>query len=186
MDYSPPGFSIHGLLQARILKWVVIPISRGSSQPRDRTQACCIAGRFFTDWVTREGQCGTVMVLPLLFFIFSKLTMVLCVYVCVCFPKICSSLLYLGGKNMNMKVAQSCPTLYGPLDYSLPGSSVHGIFQARILKWVAISYSRGSSSPTGWTHISWVSRVFPGKLTFFNSALNISQVCLWLYTFHSI
>ena len=42
-------------------------------------------------------------------------------------------------------IAQSCPTLCNPLDCSLSGSSVHGIFQARILQWVAISYSRGSS-----------------------------------------
>ena len=41
--------------------------------------------------------------------------------------------------------AQSCPTLCNPEDYSLPGSSVHGIFQARILEWIAISFSRGSS-----------------------------------------
>ena len=42
-------------------------------------------------------------------------------------------------------VAQSCPTFCEPIDYSLPGSSVHGIFLARILEWVAISFSRGSS-----------------------------------------
>ena len=44
-----------------------------------------------------------------------------------------------------MKVTQSCLTLCDPMDCSLPGSSVHGIFQARILEWVAISFSRGSS-----------------------------------------
>ena len=43
------------------------------------------------------------------------------------------------------EVAQSCPTLCDPMDCSLPGSSVHGIFQARVLEWVAISFSRGSS-----------------------------------------
>ena len=43
------------------------------------------------------------------------------------------------------EVTQSCPTLYDPMDCSPPGSSVHGISQARILKWVAISFSRGSS-----------------------------------------
>ena len=48
MDYSPPGSSVHGILQTRILKWVVIPFSRGSSQPRDQTQVSRIAGRFFT------------------------------------------------------------------------------------------------------------------------------------------
>ena len=45
------------------------------------------------------------------------------------------------------EVVQSCPTLCDPMDCSpcLPGSSVHGIFQARVLEWVAISFSRGSS-----------------------------------------
>ena len=42
-------------------------------------------------------------------------------------------------------VAQSCLTLCDPMDYSLPGSSIHGIFQARVLEWVAVSFSRGSS-----------------------------------------
>ena len=44
-------------------------------------------------------------------------------------------------------VAQSCPTLWDPMDCSPPGSSVHGIFQARILEWVAIPYFRGLSQP---------------------------------------
>ena len=44
-------------------------------------------------------------------------------------------------------VAQSCPTLCHPMDCSPPGFSVHGILQARILEWVAISFSRGSSRP---------------------------------------
>ena len=43
------------------------------------------------------------------------------------------------------EVTQSCPTFCDPMDCSPPGSSVHGIFQARILEWVAISFSRGSS-----------------------------------------
>ena len=54
MDCSPPGSSVHGILQARILEWVAIPFSRGSSWPRDQTQVCCIAGGFFTVWATRE------------------------------------------------------------------------------------------------------------------------------------
>ena len=40
------------------------------------------------------------------------------------------------------EIAQSCPTLSDPMDYSLPGSSVHGIFQARVLEWVAIAFSK--------------------------------------------
>ena len=49
-----PGSSVHGVLQARILEWVAISFSRGSSQRRDRTRVSCISGRFFTNWATRE------------------------------------------------------------------------------------------------------------------------------------
>ena len=52
------------------------------------------------------------------------------------------------------EVAQSCPTLYDPMDCSLPGSSVHGIFQARVLEWGAIDFSRGSSQPRDQTQVS--------------------------------
>ena len=45
---SPPGSSVPGILQGRILEWVAIPFSKGSSQPRDQTQVSCIAGRLFT------------------------------------------------------------------------------------------------------------------------------------------
>ena len=47
MDYSPPGCSAHGILQARILEWVAITFSRGSSRPRDQTQVSRIGGRHF-------------------------------------------------------------------------------------------------------------------------------------------
>ena len=53
-------------------------------------------------------------------------------------------------------VTQSCLTLCDPVKYSPPGSSVHRIFQARILEWVAISFSKGSSWPRDWTWISCV------------------------------
>ena len=51
MDYT-----VHGILQARILGWVAFPFSKGSSQPRDQTQISSTAGRFFTSWPTREAQ----------------------------------------------------------------------------------------------------------------------------------
>ena len=51
---SPPGSFVHGILQERILEWVAIPFSRGSSRSRDQTQVSCIAGEFFTVWATRE------------------------------------------------------------------------------------------------------------------------------------
>ena len=56
MDCSPPGSSVPGILQARLLERVAIPFSRRSSQPRDRTQVSCIAGRFFIAWATREAH----------------------------------------------------------------------------------------------------------------------------------
>ena len=52
MDCSPPGSSVHGILQATILEWVAIPFSRGSSQSRDWTQISCVAGSLFTIWAT--------------------------------------------------------------------------------------------------------------------------------------
>ena len=48
-----------------------------------------------------------------------------------------------------VKVAQSCPTIRDPMDYT-----VHGILQARILEWVVVPFSRGSSQPSGWTQVS--------------------------------
>ena len=65
-----------------------------------------------------------------------------CVYVCVC-----------------VLSSQSCTTLCGPVDCSPLVSSVHEIFQTRILEWGAVSYSRGSSRLMGWAHISCVSYI---------------------------
>ena len=50
MNSSPPGSSVHGILQARTLEWAAIPFSSGSSWLRDWTRVSCIAGRFFTIW----------------------------------------------------------------------------------------------------------------------------------------
>ena len=54
IDCSPPGYSVPGILQARILEWVAIPFSKGFPQPRDWTWVSHIAGRCFTIWATRE------------------------------------------------------------------------------------------------------------------------------------
>ena len=51
---DPMDYIVHGIFQARILEWVAFPFSRGSSQPRDRTQVSRIAGGFFASWATRE------------------------------------------------------------------------------------------------------------------------------------
>src|SRR5574337_493665 len=74
MDCSPTGSSVHGISQARILEWVAISFSRGSSRPKDQTQVSYIAGKLFTDlatwriycnyffkWCTYESESGSVM-----------------------------------------------------------------------------------------------------------------------------
>ena len=69
MDCSPPGSSVHGILQARTLEWITMPSYRGNSQLRDRSLVSCIsciAGRFFTIWDTKEA--------PGLFFINIQIT----------------------------------------------------------------------------------------------------------------
>ena len=77
--------------------------------------------------------------------------------------------------SSDSEVTQSCPTLCDPMDCSLSGSSVHGIFQARILEWVAVSFSRGSSQPKDRTRVSciasrrftvWATRWVSGKTSF--------------------
>ena len=102
LDCKLPGSSVHGILQARILEWIAMPSSRGSSQPRN-LMSPALAAEFFTTAA---------------------------------------------------KSLQSWLTLCDPMDYNLPGSSVHRILQARILEWVAMSSSRGSSWPMDWTRIS--------------------------------
>ena len=53
---NPTDYTVHGILQARILEWVAFPFSRGSFQPRNWTRVSCIAGGFFIDWAIREAQ----------------------------------------------------------------------------------------------------------------------------------
>ena len=106
MDCSPPGSSVHGILQTRVLCPVTILFSRGSSWPRDHNWVCSIAGGFFSFSATWKALYA----------------------VCVCANSL-----------------QLCPTLYDPMNYSLPGSSVHVILQARILELVAMPSSRASA-----------------------------------------
>ena len=75
-------------------------------------------------------------------------------------------------------VAQSCPTLCDPLDCSPPGSSVHGILQARILEWVVTSSSRGSSQPRDQTHVSCVACI--GRWMLYHWATWEDCIYIWL------
>ena len=79
-------------------------------------------------------------------------------------------------------VAKSCPTLRDPMDCSPSGSSVHEILQARILEWVAISFSRGSSQPRDWTHISCI-----GKWILYHWATReVYYLCPVLYNWEQV
>ena len=72
----------------------------------------------------------------------------------------CHFLLQCLKEKSESEVAQLCPTLSDPMDCSLPGSSVHGILQTRILEWVAIPFSRGSFQPKDWTWFSCIAGRF--------------------------
>ena len=127
MDCSLPGSFVRGIFQARILEWVVISFSRGSSRPRVEPMSLTsleLAGSFFT----------FTLYLYSLFFTAqpgkSKVRII---------TKIESSI------NMKVKVSQLCPTLGDRMDCSLPGSFVRGVLEAAILEWVTIPFSRESS-----------------------------------------
>ena len=77
MDCSPSGSSVQGILQARILKWVAIPFSRGSSWSADWTWVSCIAGRFFTVWATREATAVSFVIYSWCLFFFHA-------FLCLC------------------------------------------------------------------------------------------------------
>ena len=79
-------------------------------------------------------------------------------------------------KESESEIAQLCPILYDPMDCSLPGSSIHGIFQARVLEWGAIAFSRGSSQPRDQ---AWVSCIADRHFTVW------STTCLETWAFPS-
>ena len=91
MDCGPQGSTVHGILQVKILEWVVIPLSRGYSQARDRTQVSCIEGTFFTKYLNHEGRPNVSIHMNKLVNMFSVCEYVpilenlglLCMYMCV-------------------------------------------------------------------------------------------------------
>ena len=126
MDWSLSGSSIHGIFQARVLEWVAISFSRGSSQPRDQTQVSRIVGRRFTIWATREAHlmnlCGrsdlaTLFVCLITFHYNKNHTPVLFVHI-YCIPD-CQLLVARNSVYLTCGcclVAKWCPTLCGPMD----------------------------------------------------------------------
>ena len=144
VDCSPPSFSIHGILQARILEWVAISFSRGSSLPRDWTQVSCIADRLFTIWATREASSGIE--------IFKK-----SVSLMRNFLKRFSSNIKINPKEEDdIGVAERNERI---IQDSMD-CTILGILQARILEWVAFPFSRWSSQPRDWTQVSCIAGRF--------------------------
>ena len=153
MNWGPPVFA-HGILQARILEWVAISFSRGSSQSRDRTHVSCIAGRFSCIADRPSEMSVEKLVIPSTFLKFlwdilmppfsSDTCWALLVYVSVQFSS----------------VAKSCPTHCDPMDCSTPGFPV-----LRYLPELAQ------------THVHWVSDAIQPShpLSSPSPALNLSQ-----------
>ena len=149
MDYSPPGSSVHGILQAGILEWIAIPFSRGCSQPRDWTRVSCIAGGFFTVWVTREASERWKLLsqhdlnwhlsyyVPCWIYVDYTGRMYRNMYCgIVIYSKKCSWSLFLAQFN---SVTQSCSTFCDPMDCSRPGIPVlHHLpeFAQTLVHWV--------------------------------------------------
>ena len=145
MNCSPPGSSVHGISRARLLEWVVISFSRGSSWPRDWTQVSYIASRYFAIRATREvlrrirddAKVGGWRP-RMMEFIFSEMGS------SWDGNKDNDGTYFTGlfwGWKVKVLVAQSCLTLCNAMDCSPLVSSVHGILQTRILAWVVISFS---------------------------------------------
>ena len=119
---------------------------QGSSQPRDGTQVSQITDRFFTIWARLLNK-GVAF--------FGSLSILVSFWQLVSWSS-CFS----WDALWKVLVTQSCPTLCDPMDYISPGSSVHGILQARILECVAMPFCRGSSPPRDWFLVSGIAGRF--------------------------
>ena len=125
MDCSLPGSSLHGILRARILEWVVYPFSRGSSWPRNWTEVSCIVGGFFTSWATREAH--NVRSLRKVEKKKKKRLSCFVSWIFLLFRRECmqNSNIFLARKlESSCSVAKLCLTLCDPMDCSTPGFPV--------------------------------------------------------------
>ena len=158
MDCSPPGSSVHGILQARILEWVAIFFSRESSQPRNWTQGSnpgLLHCRQILYHLNHQGSpkreielltkhSESLFLNSLWSFFFFCNNWILSTWNLLPLRILQNNVYWTLSK---WELLQSCPTPYDPGDCSLPGSSVHVILQAGILEWVVMLFSGGSSPP---------------------------------------
>ena len=112
MQCSPPGSSVHGIFQARILEWVAVSFSRASSRPRDWICVYCIEGGFFTTEPPGKPLLGLQMAI---FYVFEESSL----WAYVSSPPLLISPVQFSS------VAQSCLTLCDPMNRSTPGLPVH-------------------------------------------------------------
>ena len=174
------GFSVHGFFKTRVVEWVAISSSRGSSLPRDKICVTCIDRWLLYHWATWQAHllgissvtqscpslCDPVDCSTPVFPVHHQLPELTQTHVHLVSDAIqpshpLSSSSPPACTGCGGLVNKSCLTLATPMDYSLPGSSIHGIVQARILEWVAISFSGGSSRPRDQNQISCIaSRIF--------------------------
>ena len=142
-DCSPPGSSVHGILQARMLEWVAILLQGFLLQ---RT------------FPTQGSNPGLLHCKQVLYYLSHQENPVLWWFELFCTFTALITKFWLKVYTGYALVNESCLTLCNPMDCSPSGSSVHGIFQARILEWVAIFFYRGSSQSRAQTCISCTGR----------------------------
>ena len=123
MDCSLPDSSVHGILQARVLEWVAISFSRGSSRPRDQTWVSRTAGRRFSLCATRESLGAEPCIICLCVTGFCSLKITSGKFTCVAAYIIISFLFK--AKQYSVQFTRSCPTLCDPMDCSTPGLRIH-------------------------------------------------------------
>ena len=144
MDCSLPGSSVHGILQIRILEWVAIPFSRGSSWPRGLTCVSCLAGRFFTIWGKKPRFC---LLVTLEYF----------------FPSICASQL----TSLPTYPPQCCCLFF---KYYMIMSLYVPLFTQKMVQWLPMAYTLDSKhigwpcAPLVYIELSQLSLLFPHPL----------------------
>ena len=137
MDCSPP---VHGILQARILEWIAISFSRGSSRPRDWTPGSYNAGSLFTDWAIREYKKGDIIS----WFAADSmgLNWIFWANLLIGLPRLPC------GEGNGTPLQYSC--LESPMDGGAWKAAVHGVAEVRTrLKWLSSSSSSSSRLPWG-------------------------------------
>ena len=140
IDGSPPGFSVPGILQARILEWVAISLSNACTRAKS-IQSCLTL-------------CNPMDSSPPGSSIQRILQARILEWVAISFSKIYARLILFATVKKKNQSLSHVPTLWDTVDCSLPDFSVHEIVQARILEWVAIPFSRGSFRTRDQTQVS--------------------------------